>query len=54
MACWLKDVWSRLSKTEDKAFLSSMQNDRAASTAGKDIKTRKLEMRQQKTISGQT
>ena len=46
MACWPKDVWSRLSNTEDQAFLSSMQNDRTASIAGKDIKTHKLEIRQ--------
>ena len=31
-----------------------MQNDRTASVAGKDIKTYKLEMRQQKRSSGQT
>ena len=48
MTCWLKDEWSRLSNTENKAFLLSMQNDRTASIAGKDIKTHKLEMRQQK------
>ena len=35
----------QVTNTEDKAFLSSMQNDRIASTAGKDIKTYKLEMR---------
>ena len=47
MACWQKDVWSRLSNTEDKAFLLSMQNDRTASIAGNDITMRKLEMKQQ-------
>ena len=41
----IKDVWSRLSNTEDKAFLLSMQNDRPPSIAGKDIKIHKLEMR---------
>ena len=45
MACWPKDVWSRLSNTEDKAFLLLTQNDCTASIAGKDIKTHKLEMR---------
>ena len=39
MACWPKDVWNRLSNTENKVFLLSMQNDRTASIAGKDIKT---------------
>ena len=53
MAYWPKDVWSRLSNTEDKAFLLSMQNDRTTSIAGKDIKTLKLEMRQQKRIEAQ-
>ena len=48
MACWSKDVSSRLFNTEDEAFLLSMQNDRTASIAGKDIKTHKLEMKQQK------
>ena len=53
MACWPKDEWSRLFNTEDKAFLSSMQNDRTASIAGKDIKTHKLEMRLQKRTEAQ-
>ena len=33
---------------EDKAFLLSMQNDRTASIAGKDIKMHQMEMRHQK------
>ena len=48
MTCWPKDVWSRLFNAEDNALLLSMQNDCTASIAEKDIKTRKLEMRQQK------
>ena len=48
MACWPKDVRSRLSNTEDKAFFVSMHNECTASIAGKDTKTHKLEMRQQK------
>ena len=54
MACWPKHVWSKLSNTENKALLLSMQNDRTASRAAKDIKTHKSEMRLQKRNSGQT
>ena len=54
LACWPRDVWSKLSNTTDKAFLLSMQNVRTALIAGKDIKTYKLEMRQQKRSSDQT
>jgi len=48
MVCWPKDVWSKVTNSEDKAFLLSMQGDRTASIGGKDMKTYKLEKKTKK------
>ena len=56
-ACWPKDVWSRLSNTEDSIFFINAEISLCINNlAGKDNITHKLEMRPQKKkrSSGQT
>ena len=48
MVCWPKDALHKIKNEEDKAFLVSMQTDRIASLAGKDLKTHQAEKKQKK------
>ena len=45
MVCWPKDAMGNLNNAEDKAFLLSMQTDRTASTAGRDMVTHKKKIK---------
>ena len=48
MVCWPKDALHKIKNEKDKAFLVSMQTDRIASLAGKDLKTHQVEKKQNK------
>ena len=48
MVCWPKDAFDKVTNEEDKAFLVSMQTDRIASLAGKDMKTYQMEKKRKK------
>jgi len=48
MVCWPKDAFDKITNDEDKAFLVSMQTNRIASLAGKDMKTYQMEKKRKK------